>query len=143
MNVISSPCGLKAQTVAKMSISRVLDETKSFAFTGPTISASCAQGAVEKVTPLAQRWIGCADHIVGLARAECLVCGIKEETGPLRLRKGPCSAARGSLHGVTRRADFNLNGRFVLPAVVDAFEVTVEEPFLHRHVLRLQKGVKI
>src|SRR5262249_44126160 len=30
MKVISSPCGSKAQTVAKMSISRVLDETKSF-----------------------------------------------------------------------------------------------------------------
>jgi hypothetical protein len=27
--------------------------------------------------------------------------------------------------------------------IVNAFEVTVEEPFLHRHVLRLQKGVKI
>src|SRR5262249_15583490 len=55
MNVISSPCGSKAQTVAKMSISRVLDETNSLAFTGPTISTSCSQGAVEKVTPSLDR----------------------------------------------------------------------------------------
>src|SRR5262249_53558416 len=92
---------------------------------------------------LTQRWIGCAGHVVGLARAECHACGIKEETGPLRLRKGPCSVACGSLHGVTRLAGFNLNGWFVFPTIVDAFEVTVEEPFLHGHVLRLQKGVKI
>ena len=51
MNVISLPSGSKAHTVAKMSISGVLEETKSFAFTGPTISRSCAQGEVEKVTP--------------------------------------------------------------------------------------------
>jgi hypothetical protein len=51
MNVISLPSGSKAHTVANMSISGVLKETKSFAFTGPTISRSCAQGEVEKVTP--------------------------------------------------------------------------------------------
>jgi hypothetical protein len=61
-------------TSPKMSISRVLDETKSFAFTGPTIY------------PRTQRWIGYAGHVVGLARAECLGCGIKEETSPLRFR---------------------------------------------------------
>src|SRR5216684_467274 len=45
--VISKVAVAAGGIVAKMSISRVLDETKSLAFTGPTISTSCSQGAVE------------------------------------------------------------------------------------------------
>jgi hypothetical protein len=49
--VTSLPSWSNARSVAKISISTVLDETKSFATTGPAISISWSSGPVANATP--------------------------------------------------------------------------------------------
>ena len=118
----SSPCpaGSKAHSVAKMSMSSVLDETKSFTFAGPAISVSRAkrrrsEGDAFGSAPDRLRWRAPPPA----RRPSVLPAGVEMELRPLRFWQRPGRRRGLPLHRVAGPADRQLDLRLLLPAVVD------------------------